>query len=892
MRYFFNKTSVHVVAFSTVFVFASTTLPALGNNEVPFTEMSLIVEGARISHHKQTNKVNFIGNPSGKTLSLPAMDISQTVSDKALAALNTYGALFGLEDPSSEMTLAKILSGENGRSVVRYQQNYRGLPVMGGELNVNLGSDNGLLSINGEISPRLSFSTKAEITAQQAANTALEGVAKWHHTTPYALDVTSPVLVVYDPQLLGPDTSPVSLVWRMEVTSKELRPIRELVLIDAQHGYVSLHFNQVDTVKHRETYTSGYTSTLPGTLVCNETDPTCAAGTAAGNTDAADAHQFAGDTYDFYFSMHGRDSIDNEGMTIISSVNWDDGYSCPNAFWNGIQMVYCTNLVVDDVVAHELTHGVTDNTSNLFYYYQSGAINESFSDLWGEFVDLTNGTGTDDAASRWLLGEDATIIGGAIRSMSDPTIYGDPDKMSSINYRTDSGDGGGVHTNSGINNKAVYLMVDGGTFNGRTVTGLGIDKVARIYYEVQTNLLTSGSDYLDLYNALYQGCQNLVGIAGITSGDCTQVRTATEAVEMNQEPVTAFNPEAEICPAGTVLTGTAAFFDDMESGLGMWTLTNAGSGQNWVGLYDTYGVSSAASGVESLLGEDVSFTSDQRAAITVALPGGHPYLHFKHAFDFETYLTSYYDGGVMEYSTNGGASWNDAGSLIDAGKSYSGNITTGWGNPLAGRSGFVGASHGYVSSRLNLDALAGQTVKFRWRVGTDYSVSALGWWLDDVRVYACDYPGSLTFSAATYSQSENSVSATITVNRTGGSGGTVSIDYVVNGVSAEEESDFSAASGTLNWVDGDSAPKSFTIPLINDTTDENDETVSLTLSNPTGGASLGTQASATLTITDDDPAPTSGGGGGGALGWAFILLGLLLRLMQRSVIPSGLVARC
>jgi Zn-dependent metalloprotease len=85
--------------------------------------------------------------------------------------------------------------------------------------------------------------------------------------------------------------------------------------------------------------------------------------------------------YDFYAVQHGRNSIDNSGMKIISTVHYDSGYD--NAFWNGSQMVYGDAYgfpLADDVVAHELTHGVTEHESNLFYYYQSGAINESFSD--------------------------------------------------------------------------------------------------------------------------------------------------------------------------------------------------------------------------------------------------------------------------------------------------------------------------------------------------------------------------------------------------------------------------------------------------------------------------------------------------------------------------------
>ena len=149
--------------------------------------------------------------------------------------------------------------------------------------------------------------------------------------------------------------------------------------------------------------------------------------------------------------------------------------------------------LADDVVAHELTHGVTKYESNLFYYYQSGAINESFSDVFGEYYDQSNRLGNDDPSVKWLIGEDISDLG-AIRNMSDPNAFDNPDKMSSPNYYKDDGDNGGVHYNSGINNKATYLMVDGGTFNNVTVTGLGITKVAKIYYEVQTHLLTSGAD--------------------------------------------------------------------------------------------------------------------------------------------------------------------------------------------------------------------------------------------------------------------------------------------------------------------------------------------------------------------------------------------------------------
>src|SRR5690606_31134874 len=112
-------------------------------------------------------------------------------------------------------------------------------------------------------------------------------------------------------------------------------------------------------------------------------------------------------------------------------------------------------------------------------------------------------------------------------------------------------------------------MTDGGTFNGQTVSGLGINKVARIYYEVQTRLLTSGADYADLHQALYQACFNLVGTHGITSADCQQVRKATLAVEMNLQPISDFNTEAPVCAPGQAVT--SIFYDNMESVIGNWS---------------------------------------------------------------------------------------------------------------------------------------------------------------------------------------------------------------------------------------------------------------------------------------------------------------------------------
>ena len=492
-------------------------------------------------------------------------------------------------------------------------------------------------------------------------------------------------------------------------------------------------FQMFNGLQNLKTFTANNGYTLPGTLLCTQAQPNC---TNNANPHADAAHRYARGTSMLYATQHARDSIDNKGMALISTVHFAQGYR--NAFWNGQQMVYGDGAgfpLADDVVAHELTHGVTEHESHLFYYYQSGAMNESFSDLWGEYYDQTNGLGNDSAGIEWLLGEDITGMG-AIRDMRNPEYRGDPDRMTSYNYYTGEGDNGGVHYNSGVNNKAVYLMVNGDTFNGKTVTGLGWTKTAAIYYEVNSRLLSSGADYADLYSTLQRACTNLIGQKGITSADCAEVKDAVDAVEMNLQPVPGFNTDARVCDGNSVPRIILA--DDLEAGTANWTFQN-GTYLRWQRDSAYFGPY-AQSGLHSLYADDYPGTiTDAKARFrSVTLPA-NAYLHFAQAYHFEKYSTSNYDGGVLEYTTNNGASWVDAGPLLQF-NGYKGTIASGWGNPLAGRNAFVGASHGYISTRVNLASLAGKTVSFRWRMGLDVYASALGWWVDNVKVYTCVPP--------------------------------------------------------------------------------------------------------------------------------------------------------
>jgi vibriolysin len=190
-------------------------------------------------------------------------------------------------------------------------------------------------------------------------------------------------------------------------------------------------------------------------------------------------------------------------MTLVSRVHYSVNYN--NAFWDGSQMTYGDGDGVTfiplsqdaDVVAHELTHGVTERSSNLVYSNESGALNEALSDIFGALVDRQEGaTGADI----WLLGEDIytpATPGDGLRVMNDPAAAGDYDWYPT--RYTGTSDNGGVHWNSGIANLAFVLLVEGGTHpRGKSsvvVPGIGFSAAADIFYAANTACLTSSSNF-------------------------------------------------------------------------------------------------------------------------------------------------------------------------------------------------------------------------------------------------------------------------------------------------------------------------------------------------------------------------------------------------------------
>ena len=230
------------------------------------------------------------------------------------------------------------------------------------------------------------------------------------------------------------------------------------------------------------------------------------------------AHDNAGVVLDFYSKVLGRDSIDGQGMKIVNVAHY--GRQMNNAYWDGSKMVYGDGDGVTfmpfakalDVVGHEMTHGVTEHTAHLAYKGQSGALNESWSDVFGELIEQWHenraGFGSTDAAKAadWLIGEDAytpEVAGDGFRSMKDPggshTSMAQPATMSE--FVTTSRDEGGVHINSGIPNKAAY----------EAAIRIGSEKVAKIWYGALTGALTSNATFADAAQATVDVATKLYG---------------------------------------------------------------------------------------------------------------------------------------------------------------------------------------------------------------------------------------------------------------------------------------------------------------------------------------------------------------------------------------------
>lgn len=426
--------------------------------------------------------------------------------------VSKMASTLGLKNPGQELSVMKVIDADIvGNSHVRFQQNINGIPVFGAEMIVHMKGDT-VYYFNGNFLPSQKLVSVPVVGGKDAGQLAMDHVqdlmnqdlidASFGSREDGLVLDRAPRLVYFNPGILTGETTGTFLAWDISVNGYQ-------TFISAQSGKVLDGWENLHTALNREVYDAKHTTTLPGTSVCKE-----GTGCSTNDADANDAFDQFKQTYDYFKNTHSRDSYDGKGAKLNGSVHYSQNFV--NAYWDGKQMVFGDDMVANDVTAHELSHAVCQYTANLTYKSQSGALNESYSDVYGVMVDRND----------WLMGEDLSI--GAIRSFSDPNAYNQPKDMTEYkNYKFY--DNGGVHINSGIPNYAAYLLSDGGTNQNVKVTAQGRDKVEKIWYLTETTLLTSSSQFKDFANAAVKACGTLYGSSSAT---CTQTTNAFKAVKI------------------------------------------------------------------------------------------------------------------------------------------------------------------------------------------------------------------------------------------------------------------------------------------------------------------------------------------------------------------------
>ncbi|GCD88689.1 M4 family metallopeptidase [Nocardioides sp. LS1] len=893
-----------------------------------------------LTQERATGKVGFVRSAAGGDL-MPTLegDSLRGAVDKANAYLGKYAGVFGATKDQLRQTDAA--AGRYGWTVT-YKQYYQGLPVFGSTIKANLDKAGDLTSVNGYAAPGLDLSVTPRVSKSIASSHAIGTV----HANPpgsaeapanvTGLEASSAELVIYRTGAIRGQQGTNILAWMVGVTNAH--GVNDRVFVDAATGKVVNRYSMTDGFEtDRELYDGTQDpahlewkdgDAFPGTL----------------STYQQNLMYDAGNSYWLYANTFGRDSFDGQGTKMVTVENYQDPNDpnyCPNANWNGQRINMCPGSEADDVVSHEWGHAYTQYTSGLIYQWQPGALNESYSDVWGETIDLINGrhdegegditthrpvgqcsthspsqptvtinspasiqrdcataaagygpqldstgitgdvvqgvdgtadggTSTDgcspfdnaaavagkiaivdrgtctfdtktanaqaagavaliignrdeapfsasgdgtgitiptvmiglsdreaiktalasgpvnvtmkDTAGqrsnsyRWLIGEQAPAFGGALRDMWVPTCYGDPGKVADAEYKCSTDDNGGVHSNSGIPNHGYALLVDGGTYNGVTVPGIGLDKAANIWWQTQLDYLTPMSDFTDMADSLDAACTALVGqpiqklsvqrltpggpAAPITAADCQAVSAMEQAVQFRTPPTQCnFQPLlAKGAPAacGKAFTTSKVWGDDFEKGLGNWTkggstVYPAGHGYPWRTTAAAPGshASKVAAGPDPQGGSCSGDANDISSVDTIASPavslpnGASRHLVFQHYVSTE----AGFDGGNVKIKVNGGA-WK----LIPAGAyTFNGPNSTlatndeGSTDPLAGQDAWTGTDGGQVhgswgTTVVDLKAAgakAGDTVKFRFDMGRDGCGGVEGWYLDNVKVVVC-----------------------------------------------------------------------------------------------------------------------------------------------------------
>ena len=753
------------VLFSMHYIYAQ-------NNTIKSIEILQNITKATISFNKNLNVPGFIKFPITK----PYITTGNTIEKKVDNFLSQYKSIYAIENINESLKFVALKTDMYGLKHYTLQQQYKGVDVFDTELKFHFDKNENLKSINGNIIPDINLNITPGVSITDANNKALKLIESQNlNQSGKALKIISNKLYVFPKGLAQGHITSKHLVYRIEVRNDY--DVREFLFIDAHSGKLIEQFTGIAHGLNRSLYEEDL----------NNKRYSEGGSTFFLNQWQKNQVETAGHVYYFFKNTFNFISFDNNDAEMIS-INNSTLLDCPNAAWNGSTTLYCDGIASDDVVAHEWGHAYTDYTADLIYSYESGALNESFSDIWGETIDLLNNyqdegenlsirTGSNNSV-RWKCGED--VEGGIIRDMWDPTLYGNPGKMTDADYYCDTGDNGGVHYNSGIPNHAYALIVDGGTYNGQTINGLGLTKAAHIFWRTLSEYLTRTSGFSTFADAIEASTNDLIGInleglsttetpAGIsgnviTSADYNEVLKALIAVELRSENnctfATILIENDDLCEAST---NNPFFTENWESGINeswtiselpenaagweerKWILTNnLPKNREGIAIY----APNPANGLEPGGGGscDTQHGIIRLESPTITLPNTTEG-QFELAFTHNIATEPEYDGGNVKYSTDGGDTWELVPGSSFTVNPYNMTITTQNDNlnPMIEEEVFSGTDENsedsvWGQSVINLSSLgvaANSNIKFRWEFGSDGCNGKDGWYIDEIIVYNC-----------------------------------------------------------------------------------------------------------------------------------------------------------
>ena len=699
-----------------------------------------------------------------------------TIKAKVNSFLNTYKAMYTITDVNTSLKDGEITTDVYGLKHFVLKQYYKGVPVFDAELKFHFNKNEDLNSINGNIISNININHIPSINKNNAGNIALRLLTSQNlNKSGATLKIISNQLYLFPKGLAQGYVTNKHLAYRIEIRNN--LDVREFLFIDGHSGKLIEQFTGIahalDRILYEENtdnvrYTEGGSTFFLGQWGQNEVET-------------------AGHMYYFFKNAFGVISYDNNDAQMVT-INNNPDIDCPNATWNGVSANYCDGTASDDVVAHEWGHAYNQYTANLIYSYESGALNESFSDIWGETIDLLNNYQDDGedvsvrtgstVTGRWQMGEDATAFGGAIRDMWDPTIFGHPNKITASDYWCETGDNGGVHINSGIPNHAYALIVDGGSFNGQTINGLGFTKAAHIFWRAQSQYLSQTSGFSTFADAIEASTNDLIGIAleglsttetaagttgeSITASDYNQVVKALIAVELRAENnctfATILSENEEICEAST---SNPIFTEDWETSISSsWTITQlpenaeAWEAREWVlrsnlpkeregiALY----APNPANGLEDGGNCDTQNGIIRLESKSISIPEYTDGV-FELAFTHNIASEQDYDGGNVKYSLDQGTTWEIIPGDAFTVNPYNTVLTTDNdnNNPMVEEEVFSGVDENsdnsiWGQSVINLSSLgvvANSSIKLRWEFGSDGCNGNDGWYIDDIVIYNC-----------------------------------------------------------------------------------------------------------------------------------------------------------